>query len=344
MQFSLCATTNGALTSCIDNISLVSHLSHATVLTWGQFDKTDYCLLHHKDISFRSLDRTSCPIFDVLIKKKKTQGVSCVNGRWVGGAGVKSRMAHYWTTIIWESFTTLRNLLLLHWAPWFPPRLCSLRFAINHSLRISESWLKHADKGLSNVYLRWGQLHTFTKELHMMTTQKCPKASAVPHYQIQITMPCIQFPFIQLRWSWSKRIIKVPTVQKEAKPAPAEGLKGIPPPGWDLFSFYFPPSLSRLFPPLLLPSPPFFSPQQDAAWTSARYHGNQDWGGFSRDRTSLGADWSDAQKYGREGWGGDDVTLTTVWEGSSLRSPASIHRQQWASFFILGGVGLDWSY
>lgn len=178
---------------------------------------------------------------------------------WADGVGGQESKVEWLATgpqYIWESFTTLRNHLLLHWAPWFPPRLCSLRFAINHSLKISESWLKHADKGLSNVYLRWGQLHTFTKELHMMTTQKCPKASAVPHYQIQITMACIQFPFIQLRWSWSKSIIKVPTVQKEARPAPAEGLKGIPPPVLFLLSSLPFPSLSASPPPF---SPLFFT-------------------------------------------------------------------------------------
>lgn len=315
-----------SLTCCSSNIK--------TIWQWGDLQPRPLL-----PPSLQGHFQNKLPHLDLLIKKKNAQGdVSCCLGLhvWADGGGVQESKVELLATgpqYIWESFTTLRNHLLLHWAPWFPPRLCSLRFAINHSLRISESWLKHADKGLSNVYLRWGQLHTFTKELHMMTTQKCPKASAVPHYQRPITMACIRFPFIQLRWSWSKSIMKVPTVQKEARPAPAEGLKGSPPPGWDLLSFYFPPSLSRLFLPLLLPSPPFFfSPQQDAAWTSAHYHGNQDLGGFSRDWTSLGTDWSDAQKYGREGWGGDDVTLTTVWEGSSLRSPASIHRQQWASF------------
>lgn len=42
------------------------------------------------------------------------------------------------------------------------------------------------------------------------------------------------------------------------------------PPGYDLFSFCFPPSLSTVsFSPFLLAT-------QDAAWTSARCHGNQD--------------------------------------------------------------------
>ncbi|TNN49552.1 hypothetical protein EYF80_040227 [Liparis tanakae] len=43
-------------------------------------------------------------------------------------------------------------------------------------------------------------------------------------------------------------------------------------------------------------------PRQDAAWTSARCHGNPGWGGeFSRDRFSLGSDWSDGEEGGREG-------------------------------------------
>lgn len=48
--------------------------------------------------------------------------------------------------------------------------------------------------------------------------------------------------------------------------------------GFVLFLFSSLP-FPRLFLPLLPPSTsPPFSPQQDAAWTSARCHGNQDWG------------------------------------------------------------------
>lgn len=65
----------------------------------------------------------------------------------------------------------------------------------------------------------------------------------------------------------------------------------------ELLSIFLPP-FPLLFLPLLLPSspppPPLFSPQQDAAWTSARCHGNQDWGGFSCDWISLSTDWPDA--------------------------------------------------
>lgn len=66
----------------------------------------------------------------------------------------------------------------------------------------------------------------------------------------------------------------------------------------ELLSFYLPSSLSSSLsaspPAFFPPPPPLFSPQQDAAWTSARCHGNQDWGGFSCDRTSLSTDWPDA--------------------------------------------------
>lgn len=108
-------------------------------------------------------------------------------------------------------------------------------------------------------------------------------------------------------------------------------------------SFYFPPSLP--FPVSLLSSsppslPPFFSPQQDAAWTSARCHGNRNWRGDSHvtvsPRALIGLTHSRKKRTGGMGKEGGDVTRPPVhrWEGSSVRTPASTHRHNGRLFKV----------
>lgn len=125
-----------------------------------------------------------------------------------------------------------------------------------------------------------------TKELHMMSSQESSKASAISHNQTQMKIGCIKSPFIHLMMMKQMKEDnkdKVLTDCADRGQAQAEIQK----------AFYFPPSLS----PSLSVPPPHFPQLQDAAWTSARCHGNQDWGGrggISRDHISLGAQWSDA--------------------------------------------------
>lgn len=111
----------------------------------------------------------------------------------------------------------------------------------------------------------------------MMTSQKCPQVSIALRYRKQMTVDCIKKSIHSSTVKLIRERNEGLTVQKEDRQAPAEGLKGIPFPGWDLSSFYFPPSFFPwLFLPLFPPSSPLFSPQQDAAWTSARCYGNRD--------------------------------------------------------------------
>lgn len=126
----------------------------------------------------------------------------------------------------------------------------------------------------------------------MMSSPKPSKASVISHKQIQMAMGRMQSSFIRLWWSWWKGITKVRYLLYWGKRYSS---------GWDLFSFYLPPSLS---PSLSVSSPSFFPPSS--------HHSKMlpgpvlvvmvtKTGGFSRDWISLGADWSDTMK-----WGGRD--------------------------------------
>lgn len=116
---------------------------------------------------------------------------------------------------------------------------------------------------------------------------------------------------------------------------------------WNCCLSIFLPPFPLLFLPLLLPSSPppplLFSPQQDAAWTSDRCHGNQDWGGGIFMWLDLLEHWlARYTDVGRERWGGGgDVTCPSVHrlEESSARPPASTDRHNGRLF----KVGLIWS-
>lgn len=184
----------------------------------------------------------------------------------------------------------LWNCLYLRWAPWFPPWLCSLLRSV------ISLWVNIQTKGCLPKVRQAACILHITKGL-LMPSLKSSKASAMSRYPILMTKDCIRSPFICLqcsRWTW---VIKVKYSLYWMKTGTSWRSKSYSS-EWNCCLSIFLPPFPLLFLPLLLPSspppPPLFSPQQDAAWTSARCHGNQDWGGFSCDWISLSTDWPDA--------------------------------------------------